>query len=423
MKSAVISIGTELLFGSIVNTNAAFLSKELNELGTDVLYHYTMGDNPERLKRIISLASEDCDLIICTGGLGPTEDDLTKETVCGYLGETLIYDDGIEKRMKKKFERLNNNFSENNKKQCFVPEHGYIFRNDVGTAPGFAVKKNNKIYICMPGVPLEMKTMWTKYVKPYLMDFENACIVSRHIEVFGVGESNVETVLLNLIDTQTDPTIATYAKEGTVEVRVTSKRSTRAEASNAVERMTARVMDLIGDYVFSIDGETVGEAAAKRLIEKNVSFSCAESPTAGLFAAKLADMPGISAVLDRCYAVYSDRAVMEELGVSGEIIERYTAYSREAAEAMAVGVHVRTGSMMCAAITGLAGPDGFGDISPGTFHISIYFDGKLTTKSFSHNGWTRQLTRNLMADTLLDMIIYVLDDRDLPESRRPASAE
>ncbi|MDD7408315.1 MAG: competence/damage-inducible protein A [Anaerovoracaceae bacterium] len=423
MKSAVISIGTELLFGSIVNTNAAWLSKELNELGIDVVYHYTMGDNPDRLKRILSLASEDCDIIICSGGLGPTEDDLTKETVCEFLGEKLVYDDSIEKRMMKKFERLNLKFADNNKKQCYVPEHGDVFKNDAGTAPGFSVRKNNKLYICMPGVPLEMKTMWNNYVKKYLMDLENAYIVSRHIEIFGVGESMVETMLLDLIDNQTDPTLATYAKEGTVEVRVTSKRSTHAEAANAVDRMTRHVMDRAGEFVFSIDGETVAEAASKRLIEKKISFSCAESPTAGLFAAKLANMPGISEVFDRGYAVYSDRSVMEELGVSRELIEKYSPYSREAAEAMAVGVHVRTGSSMCAAITGLAGPDGYKDMEPGTYHISIYYDGKLTTRSFKHNGWTRQLTRNLMADTMLNMMIYVMDGREIPESRRPAASK
>ncbi|MGI6205653.1 MAG: competence/damage-inducible protein A [Anaerovoracaceae bacterium] len=422
MKSAVISIGTELLFGSIVNTNAAWLSKELNELGIDVIYHYTMGDNPDRLKRVLDLASEDCDMIICSGGLGPTEDDLTKETVCDFLGEKLVYDESIEQNMYKKYERLNLKFSDNNRKQCYVPQNGKVFQNDAGMAPGFALKSNNKIYICMPGVPLEMKTMWSHYVKPYLIGLENAYIVSRHIEVFGLGESLAETMLIDLIDNQTDPTIATYAKEGTVELRVTSKRSTRAEAENAVGRMTKQIMDIVGDYVFSVDGETVGQAAARKLLEKNITISCAESPTAGLFAAKLADTPGISAVLDRCYAVYSEKSIVEELGVDQGLLDKYTMFGSEAAEAMAKGVYARTGSGMCVAITGLAGPDGYKDLGPGTFSISIYYDGKLTTKSFRHNGWTRQLTRNLMADAALDMMIYVLDGREIPESKRPGPA-
>ncbi len=415
MKSAIVAIGTELLFGHTVNTNAAYLSQELNELGIDVVYHYTLGDNPDRLKRIIGMASEDCDLIIFTGGLGPTEDDLTKETVCEYLGEPLVYNQEAEERIKKHFERLNLTLSPNNRKQTYVPEHGEIFQNEVGTAPGFAIRKNRKVYACMPGVPGEMKSMWQRSLKPYLMKFEDAAIVSRRVELFGMGESLAETKLMDLISTQTDPTLATYAKQGNVEIRITSKRSTEAEASNAVDRMTRAVLERVGDSVYSVEGEKIHDAAAKKLLDHGITLSCAESPTAGLFAAELVKMPGISKVFDRGYVVYSEASLTEEMGIAPDFIAKYTPYGPEMAEALARRVYEKTRSRMCIAVTGLAGPDGYQGREPGEYHISLLFDGSMTTRTFRHNGWTRQLTRNLMAQTMLDMIVYAIEGREVPE--------
>ena len=415
MKSAIVAIGTELLFGHTVNTNAAYLSQELNELGIDVVYHYTLGDNPDRLKRIIGLAAEDCDLIIFTGGLGPTEDDLTKETVCDYLQESLVYSQEVEKHIRQHFERVNVTFSPNNRKQCYIPVHADIFRNEVGTAPGFAIRKNQKIYACVPGVPGEMKRMWSRHLKPYLMKYEDAAIVSRRVELFGMGESLVETKLMDLISSQTDPTLATYAKEGNVEIRITSKRSTEAEASNAVDRMTRAVLERVGDSVYSTEGEQIHYAAAKKLLDHKITVSCAESPTAGLFAAELVRMPGISRVFDRGYIVYSEKSMVEDMGIDPVFLEKYTPYGPETAEALARSVFKKTNSRMCIAITGLAGPDGYRNLEPGEYHIALLFDGKMDVRSFRHNGWTRHLTRNLMAQTMLDMIVYAVDGRELPE--------
>ena len=237
MKSAVISVGTELLFGQIVNTNAAYLSQELNDMGVDVLYHYTMGDNPQRFRRVMEFAMQDCDLFLITGGLGPTEDDLTKETLCDMLGEKLVVHQPTVEYINAFFERVQMKMTENNMKQTLVPEHAVVFRNLNGTAPGFAVEKDGRTFICMPGVPREMKRMFQDSVKPYLMKMADAYIISRSLRVFGVGESLVETMLLQFIDGQTDPTIATYAKEGEVEIRITSKRRRKQEAVEAVDDM------------------------------------------------------------------------------------------------------------------------------------------------------------------------------------------
>lgn len=413
MKCAVIAVGTELLFGSVVNTNAAFISRELNELGIDVIYHYTMGDNPARLKRTLSFAAEECDLIICTGGLGPTEDDLTRETVCEHLQVPLVYSPEAEAVINHHYERLGLINSKNNEKQTFVPEGAEIFQNTQGTAPGFAIEKDGNVVICLPGVPREMKSMFANSVRPYLLRYMNASIVSSHIQLFGMGESLVEMKLLDLIDGQTDPTLATYAKEGIVEVRVTSKRAEEEEARRAVDAMTEKILERVGSNVFSTSAQQLQDVVGDKLLERGITVSCAESPTAGLFAASLVDHPGISRIFDRCYVLYSEESIWQELSVDRSIVEKYSPYSREACEAMARGVFEKTGSRMCVAIAGLAGPDGYKDIRPGTYFLSVLFDGVMTTREIYHYAWTRRLNREFMAMSMLDMIDHIIDGREL----------
>ncbi|MBR2778599.1 MAG: competence/damage-inducible protein A [Firmicutes bacterium] len=413
MKCAIIAVGTELLFGNVVNTNAAFISQELNELGIDVLYHYTMGDNPGRLKRTLQFAAEDCDLLICTGGLGPTEDDLTRETVCECLDVPLVYNAEAEAGIHRHFKRLSLEYSKNNEKQTFVPEGAEIFQNSQGTAPGFAIEKNGLTVICLPGVPREMKVMFSESVRPYLLKYMNAFIVSSRIQLFGMGESLVETKLLDLIEGQTDPTIATYAKEGVVEVRVTSKRTSEEEAAAAVKDMEKAVLERVGSNVFSTGAELLQDVVGNKLLERGITVSCAESPTAGLFAASLVDHPGISEIFDRCYVLYSEESICEELNVDPDLVEKHSPYSREVCEAMARGVYEKTGSRLCAAIAGLAGPEGYGDIPPGTYFLSVLFDGVMTTKEIYHFAWTRRLNREFMAMSMLDMIDHIIDGREL----------
>ena len=413
MRCAIIAVGTELLFGNVVNSNAAFLSQELNELGIDVLYHYTVGDNPDRLRRTLRFAAEDCDLLICTGGLGPTEDDLTRETVCGYLSVPLVYNAEAEAGLHRHFERLGLEYSKNNEKQYFVPEGASVFQNRQGTAPGFAIEKDGLTVICLPGVPREMKAMFADSVRPYLLRYMNAYIVSSRIQLFGMGESLVETKLMDLVEGQTDPTIATYAKEGVVEVRVTSKRDTEEEAAAAVKDMESAVLDRVGSNVFSTSAELLQDVVGNKLLERGITVSCAESPTAGLFAASLVDHPGISEIFDRCYVLYSEESICQELMVDPAIVRDYSPYSRETCEAMARGVFEKTGSRLCVAIAGLAGPDGYGDIPPGTYFLSVLFDGIMTTKEIYHYAWTRRLNREFMAMSMLDMIDHIIDGREL----------
>ena len=212
MKSAIISVGTELLFGQITNTNSVFLSQQLNYLGVDVMYHYTVGDNPKRLAEMIRQAFTDCDLIVTTGGLGPTQDDLTKEIAAEVLHDELVLHEDLLEELEKYFQKTNRTMTENNKKQVYLPSRAVVFDNDAGTAPGFALEENGKTIICMPGPPREMTRMFERRVKPYLEAQSESIIYYKMLRTFGIGESMLETELLEWIDGQTDPTLATYAK-------------------------------------------------------------------------------------------------------------------------------------------------------------------------------------------------------------------
>lgn len=358
MKTAILSVGTEILMGQIVNTNTVYLSRELNALGFDVMYHHTVGDNTARLMETMQLLYHDCDLIITTGGLGPTQDDLTKETVCEYMEDELVLDEASMAALEKAFEQYGHKMTENNLKQAYLPSRAVIFDNPHGTAPGFALENNGKYAICLPGPPREMKEMFVNHARPYLEDKTDGKIVYKLIRTMGIGESQLETELLDLIDGQTDPTLATYAKEGESYVRVASKRATREEAEAAVAEMIVKVRERIGKFIYSEDNEDIWTVTGRSLMKKGITLSAAESCTGGLFAKTMTDIPGISAVFDRSLVTYSNEAKMQELGVSPETLEKYGAVSGQTAREMAEGLYRASGSDICISVTGVAGPDG-----------------------------------------------------------------
>ena len=279
MKTAILTVGTEILFGQIVNTNAAFLSHELQNIGYDVMYHYSVGDNPGRLKELIAFAFHDCDLILTTGGLGPTQDDLTKEVIAEAMGDVIVENEECMKALLKRYEKNGRPMTPNNLKQANMPSRAKVLPNDAGTAPGFALEKDGKLIISMPGPPREMKRMFELQVKPILESMQDSVIYYKILRTFGLGESSMETVLLPLIDGQTDPTIATYAKEGECSLRIASKRATKKEAAAAVDRMIEDVNQLIGEYIYSYDDEELIELVGKLLLKKHITASYAESCT------------------------------------------------------------------------------------------------------------------------------------------------
>ena len=395
MKTAILTVGTEILFGQIVNTNAAFLSRELNNLGYDVMYHYSVGDNPGRLAELIEFAFGDCDMIITTGGLGPTQDDLTKEVIAQAMGDRLVVSPEALSALKDRYERSGRPMTENNLKQANMPESAQILPNDQGTAPGFWLEKKGKIIVSMPGPPREMTNMFEKEVKPRLISRQDSVIYYKILRTFGLGESKMETVLLPLIDGQTDPTIATYAKEGECSLRIASKRPTKEEAEAAVEDMTARVMDIIGEYVYSTDNEELADVVANMLLDKNITISCAESCTGGLFAGTLINTDGISKVFDRGIVTYSNEAKIKELGVKAETLDTFGAVSPETAAEMAEGIRVKTGTDMAVSVTGIAGPGGGSADKPvGLVYIGIAYDGKTDVVKAQMRNVTRNWNRN-----------------------------
>ena len=395
MKTAILTVGTEILFGQIVNTNAAFLSRELNNLGYDVMYHYSVGDNPGRLAELIEFAFRDCDMIITTGGLGPTQDDLTKEVIAQAMGDRLVVSPEALSALKDRYERSGRPMTENNLKQANMPESAQILPNDQGTAPGFWLEKKGKIIVSMPGPPREMTNMFEKEVKPRLISRQDSVIYYKILRTFGLGESKMETVLLPLIDGQTDPTIATYAKEGECSLRIASKRPTKEEAEAAVEDMTARVMDIIGEYVYSTDNEELADVVANMLLDKNITISCAESCTGGLFAGTLINTDGISKVFDRGIVTYSNEAKIKELGVKAETLDTFGAVSPETAAEMEEGIRAKTGTDMAVSVTGIAGPGGGSADKPvGLVYIGIAYDGKTDVVKAQMRNVTRNWNRN-----------------------------
>ena len=357
MKTSILAVGTELLFGQTVNTNAAYLSENLNHMGFDVMYHFVVGDNPARLKEKLADAFSDTELVILTGGLGPTQDDLTKEMVAEYMGADMYLDERVVADLNAFFAKRGGNMAENNLKQAYLPAGCTPFYNASGTAPGFALEKDGKAAICLPGPPREMKWLFENGVRDYLEKFMDKKMVYRVIRTIGIGESDLEMLLMPLIDGQTDPTIATYAKEGECTLRIASQRDSEEEASAAVDEMTERVKKLAGDYIYSLDDEELNEVVVRILKEKGLTISAAESCTGGMFAAAITDVPGSSEVLSSSYVTYSNESKIKELGVPAETIERYGVVSKETAEAMAAGAKKRSGADIAVSVTGYAGPD------------------------------------------------------------------
>lgn len=405
MKTAILSIGTELLFGQITNTNTVYLSQKLNMLGYDVMYHYTVGDNPERVRDMIRLAFQDCDLVITTGGLGPTQDDLTKEMVCQVMGDELVMMDEVMSELESYFEKLGRPMTENNKKQAYVPSRAEVFINHEGSAPGFALEKDGKYVICMPGPPREMTSMFEDSVMPYLQSMSEDVIYYRMLRAFGIGESALETKLLDLIDDQTDPTLATYAKEGECSLRIASKRKTEAEAREAVDEMVEKVKERVGEFIYSCDDEEMVQVVCRKLMKKGLTLSSAESCTGGKFAAAVTDIPGISAVFQRGLVTYSNQAKMDELGVKAETLEKYGAVSEETAMEMVEGLRRVSGSDVCVSVTGIAGPGGGSDAKPvGLVYIGFVYGDKKLCRKLQTGDDSRQWNRQYSLLSMLDII-------------------
>ena len=405
LKAEIIAVGTEILLGDILNTNAQYLSKELAQLGIEVYFQTVVGDNPQRLKDSIFHAFSRADIIITTGGLGPTEDDLTKETAAAYFEEELVLDEKAFAQIKAFFDRIGRTMTENNKKQAMVPKsHSTVLYNENGTAPGIIIEKNGKMIVMLPGPPKETVPMFENQVKPYLLQKQEYTFVSEILRVASIGESAMETMVKDLIDKQTNPTIAPYAKDGESILRITAKAKSEKEAKALIAPVKAALRERLGNAVYA-EGETdLQNVVAQLLLQQHKTIAIAESCTGGLITSNLVECAGISDVLLEGCVTYTNNAKIHRLGVKTETLDTYTAVSEQVAAEMAEGVAKTSGADIGLATTGIAGPDGGTEEKPvGLVYIGLHIHGKTTVKSYRYTG-QRNKIRQRAAYQALDIL-------------------
>ena len=389
MVVELISVGTELLLGNIVNTNTQFLAEKCALLGLTMYHQVTVGDNHDRLAEVIRTALKRSDVIILTGGLGPTEDDLTKEVCAEVMGFPLVEDTHTHERIEEYFR--NNIYKvipDNNWKQAIVPAGCIVLDNDNGTAPGLILEKYGKSAILLPGPPNELYPLFMNQVFPYLQKLQPEVIRSQMVKICGVGESQVEDKILDLIDKQQNPTIATYAKTGEVHIRVTAKAATEEDAKKLVKPVVKEIKNRFGDYVYSTKEEETLEQAVVRLLKKyELTVTTAESCTGGLLAGRIINVPGASEVYNEGFITYSNKAKRKYLDVSKSTLKKYGAVSEQTAREMATGGVFATDSDACVAVTGLAGPDGGSEEKPvGLVYIATYMKDKVNVQRYQFKG-------------------------------------
>ena len=389
MTVEIICVGTEILLGNIVNTNAAFLSEQCARLGLSCYYQQVVGDNEGRLCDAIKLALGRSDVILLSGGLGPTEDDLTKEAAAKVLGKELYLDEQVKESIKQYFETHQlKQITENNWKQAMVPEGAIVVENPNGTAPGLIMKDGDHHVILMPGPPNELLPMFRESIMPYLDALEPGTIYSQTVKITGVGESLAETMVKDLIDKQTNPTLATYAKTGEVHLRVTAKADSEKEAKKLAKPMIKELKQRFGNHIYTTDENvTLEQAIADLLIANQLTISTAESCTGGALAARLINVPGISEVFKSGVITYSNKSKRKLIGVKRPILEKYGAVSEQVAAEMVKGLPLLTKADVAISVTGIAGPDGGTPEKPvGLVYIGCNVCGTITVKEYHFSG-------------------------------------
>lgn len=405
MTVEFICVGTELLLGNIVNTNAAFLAEKCAEIGLSCYYQTVVGDNRERLLQTVKTAIERSDIILLSGGLGPTGDDLTKETVAEALGLALEEDKESHRLIAEYFARRGITPTENNWKQALVPKGAKAIENKNGTAPGIAIEKDGRHIILMPGPPNELKPMFLDSVVPYLRALDEAVIASVTVKVAGIGESRAETMVSDLIETQDNPTIAPYAKTGEVHFRVTARAESDKQAQELIAPMVEELKKRFGNHVYTTDVEvTLEKAVADMLLARGLTMTAAESCTGGLLAARMINVPGASAVFKAGFVTYANEAKHKLIGVREETLSQFGAVSRETAEEMAAGAANAAEAEVAVAITGIAGPDGGTKEKPvGLVYIGCYVQGKVWIKEYHFSGSRAKIRESVTAAALVQL--------------------
>lgn len=411
MVVELISVGTEILLGNIVNKNAAYLSEQCAKLGLSCYYQTVVGDNESRLSETLQTALSRSDIIILSGGLGPTEDDLTKEVTSKVLNRELILDSKSKSRIEVFFSKRGLQITDNNWKQAMVPQGSIVVDNDNGTAPGIIIEEGSKSVILMPGPPNELLPMFETSIMPYLKKKLPGTIYSKTVKICGIGESTAETMIKDMIDAQTNPTIAPYAKTGEVHLRVTAKAEDEKEARKLTKPVVKELKERFGSNVYTTEENvTLEKAVVDLMLANNLSVSTVESCTGGMLAARLINVPGVSEVFKSGFITYSNKAKRKLVNVKKTTLERYGAVSKQVAEEMVKGAHLQNKADVIVSVTGNAGPDGGTKEKPvGLVYVACFVCGTVTVKEYHFSGNRSKIRETIVANTLTLMRQCILE--------------
>lgn len=404
----ILSVGTEILLGDILNTDTQFLSRELAAVGIGVMHHATVGDNDSRLAQALHLALSRSDIVIVSGGLGPTADDITREVCCREMGFTLKRDESIAQSIRSFFEARGYEMPENNLRQADVPVGGTVFRNKNGTAPGLALERGGKCVIMLPGPPGELEAMYRDSVKDFLSKYSDGVIISHTVHVMGLGESAMANKVRDLLD-MANPTVAPYAKQGEALLRVTAKASGREQAEQLCKPVIDDILSRLGDVVYGIDCGNTETAVFSLLRERGLTLASAESCTGGLIAKRMTDLPGSSAVFSGGIVAYTNEVKMKLLGVKAQTLDSFGAVSEQTACEMAMGAVRATGAALGVSSTGIAGPGSDGSGTPAGVSYVAVSDGERTVAQRVETGrQSREFNRHVTASRALNLVMTFL---------------
>lgn len=396
MNAEIIAVGSELLLGQIVNTNARFISLHLAEMGINVYSHTVVGDNSNRLESAIQIAEKRADIILFTGGLGPTKDDLTKETIARHLGKDLVIDENAMASIESYFKKTNREMTENNRKQALILKDSVVLPNDHGMAPGMMLCENHRIYMLLPGPPKEMEPMFLHYGQKALSSQYDTKvkIISRVLRFFGIGESSLETAIEDLIDAQSNPTIAPLASDGEVTLRLTASQADPDMANIMLDKTEREIRSRVGPFFYGYDNTSLMVELIKVLLEKKLTIAVAESLTGGMFQQELTSVPGTSALLKGGVICYTKEMKQNVLKVKKETIEKLGVVSGPCACELAENVATLAGADIGISFTGVAGPDELEGKPAGTVYIGITIKDQKTVVEELHLGGTRDAVRS-----------------------------
>jgi nicotinamide-nucleotide amidase len=404
-KASIVSIGNELLNGQTVDTNTAYLSSELFSIGIPVVSSYTIGDELEAIVRALNLAAADADIILVTGGLGPTDDDLTRQAFADYLGTELQLQTDLLDRLENYFKSRNLQMSEKNKIQAYIPAGARPIENSIGTAPGIMIEVKGKLFFAFPGVPSEMKRMFTESVFPELQRFSGEqAVVVRKLRCFGAGESTIAELLEDTCQRGRNPLVNSTVEYGIITLHIIATSRDKETAGQMAEQAEKIIRNKLGELVYGTAEQSLAEVVGKKLAQQGKTIAVAESCTGGIVARLLTDIPGASKYFTHGWITYSNTAKTSELGIAADLIEKYGAVSEQVAQAMAFNARKKARTDFAIGITGIAGPDGGTELKPiGTVYITVDSDKGCYTERY-HFSHGRRAVRLRAAQTALNML-------------------